>query len=137
MAVAIDPASVSAAQLRSVLTEALHGKDLGLTSQSEVRKQVFQKLGFQLDALDSRRKEFKRIARDMLEASQGQQVPDTAVLQELLGKAENREARQHGYLITLARVFEAVLPDGRAHADLNALDRGASAAAVLDAFDNP
>ena len=94
MAVAIDPASVSAAQLRSVLTEALHGKDLGLISLSEIRKQVFQKLGFQLDALDSRRKEFKKIARDVVEALQGQKITDAAILQELVGEAENGEARQ-------------------------------------------
>ena len=137
MAVALDPASVSAAQLRSVLTEALHGKDLGLISLSEIRKQVSQKLGFQLDALDSRRKEFKKIARDVVEALQGQQITDTAILQELLGEAENAEARQQVYLITLARVLDAMLPDGRAYADLNALDRKAIAAAVLDAFDNP
>ena len=57
------PSTVSADAIRSALLEALQGKDLNLTSLSEVCEQVSQKLGFAPDALDGRKKEFKKITK--------------------------------------------------------------------------
>jgi hypothetical protein len=134
------PQSVSTEILRSALQEALQGKDLSLISLGEIRRQVACNLGFHPDLLDFRKKEIKKIARDVVQELQRQQAPAVVVktfLEQLLEEEEKMDALQYVYLITVARVLDATLPDGRAYADLKTTNRKTIAEAVLNAFDDP
>ena len=62
---------------------------------------------------------------------------EQSALQILLAETETPDAVQWVYLVTLSRVTEAALPDGRPYQDLNAVSREQVAAAVADSFNDP
>ena len=136
----VAPEEVPADTLRSTFHQAIQGKDLSFISLGEIRRQVSVKLGFGPDALDFRKKEFSKIAQDIVKELQKQltpsQVPKTA-LEELVGKAEKKDAIQWVYLITISRVLHASVTEGQAYADLQSITRKTIAEAVLDSFNNP
>ena len=62
------PFTVTAEAIRTAVQELFQGGDLLATSLGELREQVPQKLGFSSDALDPRRRERKKITRDIVSA---------------------------------------------------------------------
>ena len=120
MASPVTPRTVSTEAIRVAMEKVLKDKDLAYVSLSEMRQQVAESLGFGSDGLECRKKEMKKLAKDFVAASQTEQEGDTisqAALATLLAEVESLDARQYVYLITLSRVHEAVLPDGRAYKD--------------------
>ena len=63
------PFTATAEAIRTAVQEFLQGKDLLATSLGELREQVPQKLGFSSDALDPRKRERKKITRDIVNAT--------------------------------------------------------------------
>ena len=63
------PFTVTAEAIRTAVQEFLQGGDLLATSLGELREQVPQKLGFSSDALDPRKRERKKITRDIVNAT--------------------------------------------------------------------
>ena len=107
------PEAASAEILRTTLRVILEGKDLTLISLGECRRSLAQKLGFQPDAFEIRKKEIKNITRDLVRELLSKQ-PGCAKppLEILLEEAEKAGALQDVYLITIARVLSAILADG-------------------------
>jgi len=60
--------TVTAEAIRSAVQELLQGKDLLAISLGELREKVSQKLGFTSDAFDPRKREFKKITSDVVNA---------------------------------------------------------------------
>ena len=114
------------------------GRTWRLSQWGEVRREVSAKLGFSEDALDVRKKEIRKMIEGLLQDMQGNAVDlNKKSLEQLLEQPEKNDGLQRVYLITLSRVQDATLEDGRAYADLSQMDRKTVAQAVLDAFDNP
>ena len=59
---------------------------------------------------------------------------DKTPVEQLLEQQEKKDALQVVYLITMARMLQARLADGRAYADLQAIDRKSVGEAVLRAL---
>ena len=128
--------SISTEALRAALTTALEGKDLAAISLTDVRKQMAQNMGFELDAFVVRKKEIKQLATQYVKArNRGSEAQ--SLLQQLLGVPEKGDASQRLYLATISRVIGATLPDGRAYKDLGTATRKAIAEAVAAAFNDP
>lgn len=122
--------------LRTGLQEAIRDKDLECISVKEIRTQLAQMFGFAPDGLECRKREIKKLTADVVQGIQPHDV--VSFLQLLLGqKGEKEDARQHVYLVTVSRVLEATLEDGRRYEDLNDMERNKIADAVSDSFNNP
>ena len=126
------PSQVDAGTLRQQMGASLVGKDPNFVSLRELREQVAIGLGFQADALDSRKSEFRKIAQEVVQNL----LSKTSPLALLLAEKET-DGLQRIYLITMARVLGATLPDGRSYKDLNTISREDVALAVVDAFNAP
>ena len=129
---ALTPSQVDAGTLRQQMGASLVGKDPNFVSLRELREQVAIGLGFQADALDSRKSEFRKIAQEVVQNL----LSKTSPLALLLAEKET-DGLQRIYLITMARVLGATLPDGRSYKDLNTISREDVALAVVDAFNAP
>ena len=127
--------------LRQAITGVVQGQDLARVSVGEVRKQAAEKLGLPPLALEIRKTEIKQLTQDAvraLEGNDGQPEPaPPSALDALLAEEEVPTALQQVYLITMARVLTATLPDGSNFRDLQSVERKDIAQAVLDAFNNP
>jgi len=126
------PRSVGAAALRKALHTVLAGKDLNLISIKEVREQVAVNLGFQADALEPRKKEFKKLTKEVVQGMLGDKSPLAVLLEEA-----EKDSVQRVYLITMSRVMGATLPGGRPYKDLDSLSRDVVGLAVVAAFNDP
>ncbi|CAK0878955.1 unnamed protein product [Prorocentrum cordatum] len=58
-------------------------------------------------------------------------------LETVLAEAEKPDSLQWVYLVTISRVLDATLPDGRQYRDLGTMSREDIGKAVADAFNNP
>ncbi|CAK0909407.1 unnamed protein product [Prorocentrum cordatum] len=58
-------------------------------------------------------------------------------LETVLAEAEKLDSLQWVYLVTISRVLDATLPDGRQYRDLGAMSREDIGKTVADAFNNP
>lgn len=137
----LTPESLPAAAIRKVLTETLHGKDLSCISVGEIRSQVALKFGFLADGLETRKREIKKLTADVvqdLQAERGEPTTVVPFLKQLLAQTEEDvDARQSIYLVTISRVLDAELADGRQYKDLEGMSRQDIADAVRDALLNP
>ena len=129
------PQSAPAAAVRRALEEALRGQDYEKVTIGKMRQEVAERLGFEPDALDSRKDEIQAIMKEVLNEIEG--FPTESPLEDLLAEEEEKTAVQRVYLITVARVLGAKLADGRQYKNLQSVDRKTIGMAVLDAFDNP
>ena len=124
--------------IRAALRKVLHGEDFGAISIGECRRRVAQELGFEPGALDCRKDEFKSLVAALV-----RELPATlprgevSPLDVLIAEVEKGDAVQEVYLVTVARVLGARLPDGREYLDLGTVDRKGIADAVANAFNRP
>ena len=90
--------AVPIAHIRDALKEAMEGKDLDTLSLGELRREVATKLGFTEGGLDVRKKEIKKVVRDLLEEMRGAIVDLVKEsLQRLLKEPEKADALQTIY----------------------------------------
>ena len=135
----VTPRSPPAATFQNVLKEALQGMDLLKISIGEMRRDLAQRLGFALDALDGRMDEIKELMREVVAVLQDGEDGAVKTPLELFladGEVGRGAGPQWVYLITIARVLAAQLVDGRQYKDIQNIDRKSIGLAVLDAFDN-
>ncbi|CAK0814602.1 unnamed protein product, partial [Prorocentrum cordatum] len=136
MAIGVDADAVETKAIRDALKAVLVGKDLKRISLRERRRQVALKLGLQEHALDQRKHEFKSLTTDVVSGTQPDQDA-ASPLETVLAEAEKLDSLQWVYLVTISRVLDATLPDGRQHRDLGTMSREDIGKAVDDAFNNP
>ncbi|CAK0871463.1 unnamed protein product [Prorocentrum cordatum] len=136
MAIGVDADAVETKAIRDALKAVLVGKDLKHISLRERRRQVALKLGLQEHALDQRKHEFKSLTTDVVSETQPDQDA-ASPLETVLAEAEKLDSLQWVYLVTISRVLDATLPDGRQHRDLGTMSREDIGKAVDDAFNNP
>ena len=127
---------VEAAVIRDALKAVLVGKDLKHISMRECRHQVARKLGLQEHALDTRKHEFKSLATEVVSETRPDQSA-ASPLETVLAEAEKPDALQWVYLVTVSRVLDATLPDGRQYRDLGTMSRADVGNAVANAFNDP
>ncbi|CAK0851927.1 unnamed protein product, partial [Prorocentrum cordatum] len=136
MAIGVDAEAVETKAIRDALKAVLVGKDLKHISLRECRRQVALKLGLQEHALDQRKHEFMSLTTEVVSETQPDQDA-ASPLETVLAEAEKLDSLQWVYLVTISRVLDATLPDGRQHRDLGAMSREDIGKAVADAFNNP
>ncbi|CAK0899975.1 unnamed protein product [Prorocentrum cordatum] len=136
MAIGVDAEAVETKAIRDALKAVLVGKDLKHISLRECRRQVALKLGLQEHALDQRKHEFKSLTTKVVSETQPDQDA-ASPLETVLAEAEKLDSLQWVYLVTISRVLDATLPDGRQCRDLGTMSREDIGKAVADAFNNP
>ncbi|CAK0825254.1 unnamed protein product [Prorocentrum cordatum] len=132
----VDAEAVETKVIRDALKAVLVGKDLKHISLRERRRQVALKLGLQEHALDQRKHEFKSLTTEVVSETQPDQDA-ASPLETVLAEAEKPDSLQWVYLVTISRVLDATLPDGRQCRDLGTMSREDIGKAVADAFNNP
>ncbi|CAK0865702.1 unnamed protein product [Prorocentrum cordatum] len=128
--------AVETKAIRGALKAVLAGKDLKHISLRECHRQVALKLGLQEHALDQRKHEFKSLTTGVVSETQPDQGA-ASPLETVLAEAEKLDSLQWVYLVTISRVLDATLPDGRQYRDLGAMSREDIGKTVADAFNNP